>query len=298
MNNPSPLVSVIITTYRRPVFLKRAIESVLDQSYENIELIIVDDNNEDSKERKQTEKIIQTYSEKKYIIYLKHTQNSNGSVARNTGLKKAKGEFVTYLDDDDTYRKDKIKNQVNFLIANIEYDSVYCGWNRNCIDEVPSLTGDLSYEILSGDIVIRTNTIMMNKKVALKIGGWNEEYKRNQEAVYLLRYFMNGYKIGVVKKVLVDYDISDRRNIANHKENEANFKFFLEDHKELIEKINNENPGAKKNILVKRRRGVLLSYLKSNDILNSFRVYLGTVLKYPIKTNTDLISYFFNYLIK
>src|SRR5690625_2563800 len=99
----NPLVSVIIPTYKRPHMLARAIESVLNQTYINIEIIIVDDNSIESSYRKETIEFMRRYSEYNNILYVKHKENKGGSVARNTGIAIAKGKFVTFLDDDDEY---------------------------------------------------------------------------------------------------------------------------------------------------------------------------------------------------
>lgn len=289
-----PLVTIIITTYKRPHFLERAINSVLQQTYKNIEIIIVDDNDSDSKYRIETEGIMQKYMKVNNMFYLKHVVNMNGATARNTGLKSAKGKYITYLDDDDRYRPSKVKEQLEFLLKNIEYKAVYCGWKMNGIEETPNVQGDLSYEILSGKLLIRTNTIMMERKVALEINGWDESYRRNQEAAYLLRYFQANHKIGSVKSVLVDYDMSDRSNASCPKNNEKDMDFFLTDHFELIEKIDKNFPGSKKKIFLSRKIGILLSYLKNKNIINSLRIYKEAFLKYPISVNIALVSYILN----
>lgn len=115
MNN---LVSVIIPTYKRNKFISRAIDSILAQSYENIEIIVVDDNGDDTEYGIKTERKLNEYILKGKIIYLKNKKNLGGALARNEGIKIAQGEFVTFLDDDDLYLKNKIKNQVKFMLEN------------------------------------------------------------------------------------------------------------------------------------------------------------------------------------
>jgi len=80
MSHSLPLVSVINTTYRNEIYLPRAIESVLNQSYSNIELIVVDDNAPDSQARTNTEAVMTRYPQ---AVYLKHPENRNGAAARN-----------------------------------------------------------------------------------------------------------------------------------------------------------------------------------------------------------------------
>ena len=106
------LVSVIITTYRRSDKIERAIESVLNQTYKNIEIIIVDDNSNEPEERKKTKKIVKKYSEIKYI---QNKENLGGALSRNVGIDNANGDFIAFLDDDDKYTEDKLKNNINVI---------------------------------------------------------------------------------------------------------------------------------------------------------------------------------------
>ena len=96
-----PLVSVIIPTYKRSKSLNRAIDSVLSQTYPNIEIIVVDDNGKGSKYQLETEKSLEKYIKTDKIKYIIHDVNRNGSAARNTGFKHSRGEYINFLDDDD-----------------------------------------------------------------------------------------------------------------------------------------------------------------------------------------------------
>ena len=99
----NPLVSVIITTCNGDYKLVRAVDSVLMQTYNNIEIIVVDDNGNGTASRIETEKMMEKFSNTERVIYLKHEQNKNGSAARNTGIRTAKGKYVAFLDDDDVF---------------------------------------------------------------------------------------------------------------------------------------------------------------------------------------------------
>lgn len=296
--NKSPLVSVIITTYKRSDMLERAIMSVVNQDYKNIEIIIVDDNDPNTEYRCNTEITMKKFIGFQNVKYLKHSKNLNGSAARNTGIKNATGELVCFLDDDDTYRPEKVREQVLFLINNEKYNAVYCGWKRDDNEVIPTKNGDLTFEILSGISLIYTNVIMMKREVALSIGGWDESFRRNQEAAFLLRYFKYGHMIGVVSKVLVDFDTSDRSNSSNPQQNEKDFEYFLSIHKEQIDKCSNKSPKAQSTIYSYRYRGVLLSYIKNKDIYNASRLYFKITRKIPIKYNLDIAKYIIRKLQK
>jgi len=110
MNNE--LVTVIIPTYNRAKLINRAINSVLNQTYNNIELIIIDDASEDN-----TEEIVKSINDDR-ITYIKLEVNKGACNARNIGIKEAKGKYITFQDSDDEYHKDKIEKQLNNLINN------------------------------------------------------------------------------------------------------------------------------------------------------------------------------------
>ena len=283
-------VSVIVTTFKRADMLTRAIDSVLAQTYENIEIIVVDDNDENSQYRKNTEEKMLDYKKNKNIKYIKHKKNMNGSVARNTGIKNATGSLITFLDDDDIYFPQKVEKQVEYLLENKEYKGVYCSAKRNGIIKAQG-NGDLSFEILSGRNLIYTNTIMMWKEAILNFGGWDETYQKHQEAAFLLRFFSYGYKIGSIPEVLVKFDISDRSNVSNASKNEEQVIKYLFDHKKIIERLDKEKKGSGKKIYLWRYRGVMLRYIKEKNLKGFFLLYKKCLFKYPISINIAFLIY-------
>ena len=123
INMISGLVSVIIPTYKRPNMLGRAIDSVLGQSYTNIEVVVVDDNSDGDKYRLETIQYMERYANDYRVKYIKHKTNQNGSAARNTGIQNSVGEYIAFLDDDDYFLKDRIKEAIHFL----QNSSADCG---------------------------------------------------------------------------------------------------------------------------------------------------------------------------
>ncbi|MBQ7745857.1 MAG: glycosyltransferase family 2 protein, partial [Spirochaetia bacterium] len=123
-----PEVSVVITTYKRPEKLGRAIKSVLDQSLKDWELIIVDDNSVDSPFRAETEAFMAGYLGDSRIRYIKHEKNSGAPAARNTGIKAAVGTYIALLDDDDEFESTKLEKQLAlFKSSDLEnLGVVYC----------------------------------------------------------------------------------------------------------------------------------------------------------------------------
>jgi glycosyltransferase involved in cell wall biosynthesis len=104
------MISIILPTYNRAQFLPRAIKSILNQTYSNWELIIIDDGSTDN-----TEYIVKKFLKDKRIKYFKEKKNLGGSEARNIGIKKSTGNYITFLDSDDEYLKNKIEEQLTFF---------------------------------------------------------------------------------------------------------------------------------------------------------------------------------------
>ncbi len=104
-----PKVSVIIPTYNRAHFLCEALDSALSQTFKDFEIIIVDDGSTDN-----TKQVLEKYGSRIYYIY---QENKGRAEARNTGIRRAKGEHIAFLDDDDIWLPNKLEKQVFFLDA-------------------------------------------------------------------------------------------------------------------------------------------------------------------------------------
>ena len=104
----SSLVSVIMPTFNRPTMLKKAVQSVLAQSYQHFELIVVNDAGTDVAD------VIKAFHDER-IVYISLQENQGLPAARNTGLKAAKGEYIAYLDDDDVYYSSHLETLVGYL---------------------------------------------------------------------------------------------------------------------------------------------------------------------------------------
>lgn len=130
MGKKDTTVSAIIPTYNRSDSVGRAIQSVLDQTYQDFELIIVDDGSTDS-----TEEVIKSFDDER-IVYLSHDENKGKpAAARNTGIKEARGEYIAFLDSDDEWLPKKLEKQMQVMCASSEsVGVVYCFWKRFLID--------------------------------------------------------------------------------------------------------------------------------------------------------------------
>lgn len=117
MKNISQMVSVIIPTYKRNVkILERAVQSVRNQTYDNLEIIVIDDSPENFEGRKAVQLYMDDLIQRcNHVIYIKNEKSMGGALARNRGIDVCRGTFVTFLDDDDEYKPLKIEKQVQFM---------------------------------------------------------------------------------------------------------------------------------------------------------------------------------------
>ena len=103
-----PKISVIVPTFNRPQMLIESVKSILSQTYQNFEILVINDAGEDLSE------ILNSVNDKR-IRYIQHTENKGRSASKNTGIKSAKGKYIAYLDDDDIYYQDHFETLVNEL---------------------------------------------------------------------------------------------------------------------------------------------------------------------------------------
>ncbi len=115
--NHRPLVSVVIPTCNRAGLLRRAIASVLRQTYDHIEVIVIDDASTDD-----TRNVVESFGDQR-IRYLRHASNQGGAATRNTGIDAATGEYIAFLDDDDEWVPEKTQKQLEVLTR---FDAVLC----------------------------------------------------------------------------------------------------------------------------------------------------------------------------
>lgn len=200
----NPLVSVIIPTYRRYDVLPRAIESVLRQSYDNVEILVVDDNDPASAYRTETERVMRHYTVRENVKYIKHEKNKNGSAARNTGFRSSKGEYIMFLDDDDEFLENKILSQVKCLESRDKtWGFCYTGTIRKRGDKIVSRTkerqeGNLLKDALARDTwVFGGSNFMVRRNVYEEVGGFDESFKRNQDEEFLVKV-LKKYKLAYV----------------------------------------------------------------------------------------------------
>lgn len=198
-----PLVSIIIPTYKRRVdYLRRAVDSVMSQTYPNIELIVIDDSPKEYQYRDEIKKYMESIVSDS-IIYHQNIKNIGGSLARNKGIELANGKYTSFLDDDDEYKSEKIEKQVRFMQkenCDLSFSNmIMYDVHGNIVDyrdykDIPSFDNStlLRYHLMKH--LTGTPTFMFKTEVLRKIGGF-EDAKMGQEFYLMLKSIERGLKI-------------------------------------------------------------------------------------------------------
>jgi glycosyltransferase involved in cell wall biosynthesis len=181
-SNKDPLVSVIIPTHNRARLVARAIESVLNQTYKHLEIIVVDDASTDN-----TKEVIAGYDDPR-ISYLLNERNIKAPASRNRGIKIAKGQYISFLDDDDELLPQKIEKQVSkFLEAKKNVGVVYCGYCFVTADSgdtlnatYPKYKGNVYSEMLLS-CLMASHTLLIKKESFEMAGLFDEDLPSCQD---------------------------------------------------------------------------------------------------------------------
>lgn len=216
-----PLISAVITTHNRLNLLKKAVKSVKNQTYSNIEIIIVNDNSNDGTVEYLNE--LSDHDRSILHINISPEESHGGNYARNQGIKNASGEYIAFLDDDDEWLPEKIEKQIGFFQKCPSYGMVYCGRRiekNNTVQEeqLPDVkfTGDLKETCFEGIFCV-TSMMVVKKSILLDLNGFDEELKAWQEYDLCIR-LADKTLIGYVNDPLIIYRIisSDKNRVSNN----------------------------------------------------------------------------------
>lgn len=274
------LVSVVIPTYGARGNLRGVIDSVRSQDYTSVEIIVVDDNNPETEERRLTEILMAGYSSDDRVIYIKHEKNKNGAAARNTGINASNGEYIAFLDDDDMFLPNKLSRQVHFLREHPEYDAAYCyaaGDNKSCV----LLQGDLRRQLLLLQTRMRTSSLIFSRQSIFELGGFDVTYRRHQDYELLMRFFNHGYLIGCVAEPLIQIGENAGENALGADKLCVLKQTFLEQFWSQIEQLDDSESNYKNRVISKHYATVVIAYLKESQFSNACKIFWNYCRKAP-----------------
>ncbi len=226
-------VSVVMPTYNSEEHIGEAIKSVLNQTFSDWELIIVNDDSTDS-----TLKIAKEFEKKdKKIRVISHRKNKGRAAALNTGINKAKGKYISFLDADDIYFKNKLERQVKFLEKNKQIDMIYgraryfgdvegeskvldstkVNLRRKLVEAKAKLeTGQKVHKIFGVKGIIASCSVMLRRKVFKKCK-FDENLRNSEDYDFWFQVIGKGFKIKNLNKNFYYYRVHKKGKSRNKK---------------------------------------------------------------------------------
>jgi len=219
-NSKKPLVSIVIPTFNNRNYVVDAVKSALEQTYENVEIVVVDDGSTD-----ETKDVLKSYIEGDKIRYI-YQENKGLAGARNTGINVAAGEYVALLDADDLFKPEKIEGQIAHLMECKDCDFSFCDVLM-FKDGQPNKFFKYKYKYHSGNVlkyIIRENfinpsTLVFNKeRIANKFSLFDDSLRRAEDIEFYFRVSIEGARFCFLDKPLF---ISRVREGGNLQANQA-----------------------------------------------------------------------------
>lgn len=282
------LVSVVITTYKRePAMLERAVNSVFNQTYPNIEVIVVDDSPSEYVYRKKISQLINGMADNGYNIkYVPHEKNMGACAARNTGMNIAKGIYIAFLDDDDEWLSEKIEKQVQ-VMKRTDVALVYCGsicQNDDTGKVIRKKTkfcrGDVFNKLLYSNFIESTSFPLIKLKYLKKIGGFDTLMESSQDYDVWLR-IAKDYEVDFVDEPLVIYHEHSGEKITS----DPNKKI------QGLERLNKKyQEYIDSDILLWWRRHIIITiyYARNGEKNKAIKKWHTCIKRYPYRVLSNL----------
>jgi glycosyltransferase involved in cell wall biosynthesis len=226
----NPRVSVIIPTYNREKLILKSIDSVLKQSFQDLEILIIDDASSDN-----TESVIRSFGNEK-IRYFKLDKNSGQCVARNYGIGKARGEYIAFLDSDDEWLPDKLKLQIGcFEKGSGKTGAVYGGsYKRDVVNKITTFIdkkyfrGNINDKFLEGFCPPTPSLFLVKKSVLQEVNGFDEELLTFVDLDLWLRISGKYHFDFVEDPVIIKYEQIGDQYINNFPKRYKGYKLFMQ----------------------------------------------------------------------
>ena len=231
-----PLVSVVVPTYGRPETVLDALDSVATQTYDNIEVVVVDDHSPEPVEPRLRELSFDVQ-----LRCLRHEENKGANAARNTGLRAAAGEFVAFLDDDDVWTSEVVEREVRtFLEGGDSVGVVYTGSiMQNGDGEVigtytPEVSGDVLTDLFCGRRIAPFSNIMVRASAIEDAGVLDERFPSLQDREWYFRLAQH-CEFEPVREPLVVHRTDDDARISDDFESkrDVSYPLLVEKHRSL-----------------------------------------------------------------
>jgi glycosyltransferase involved in cell wall biosynthesis len=278
MPSTTPLVSFIVATYNRSNTIRRALFSIFQQSYDNIEVIVVNDGSTDS-----TDSVLLDLVAENKIRYFDQ-QHMGRSVARNTGLNLARGEFISFLDDDDELEPDFTDVLIRIIEEDAKLDLVFCncyreeGGEKSVMSDFTQLTAsNVFYKLLLGNFI--PNMCLLYRKKSITNILFNYGQELNEDYSYLMK-IVSTDNVDFIDRPLATYHIHAGNTVkSRYLEMRANeltvlselAKKFHDDtniKRHIISAFHNRYAIISKELKQNRRYSLLRDMINENHIID------------------------------
>lgn len=235
-NEDSELISVVIPIYNRTTELIESIESILNQTYRNLELILVCDGSPE-----ETIKIVDSYKNNSRVRIYKFYNNSGNAVrGRNKAIREARGKYLAFQDSDDIAESDRLEISLEYM-KKYNADVVYGGWRAKIdgtrkIDNLENgqevMSPDCDYEFLKNICVPCQSTVMVKLEALRDVGGLKDKMRYREDHELWLRLAYHGYKFKSVQKVLTNLRLHENNLELTFKDNDSHWEeLTMSEHK-------------------------------------------------------------------
>ncbi len=283
------LISVIIPVYNASQFIKKTINSVLNQSYTNYEIIVVDDGSTDN-----TKEVLQSLINDNKIKYY-YIKNSGVSTAANFGIRKAKGNYIFFLDHDDLFMVNKLKEIIN-VFQTIKCDVIYHNAIRYDMDKRKEIlfksplikSSPFEQILINSNIILSSSCVAVKKECIFNVGLFDTHFNAKasvQDFDMWLKLARAGYKFYHIDKYLTKYNFSRNRNASMKKEN---IKIFIKDFRKVFNRYS-KYLDHKKYIIAKANYFKSISNLLLNINKKESFFYFKKSIKYKINIKFILL---------
>ncbi|BDR54286.1 glycosyl transferase [Bombiscardovia apis] len=227
MSAEQPLVTAIITSYKRPVeTVHRALVSAINQTYPKLEILLVNDCPEDANLSASLEILCQELSATRPVSYISMESNGGACKARNLGARQSSGQYLAFLDDDDEWQPSKIEQQVAAAQSHPEAGLVYCnailqydGSDKpdGLLATEPMPSGDIFYQLLGSNFIASCSYPLISRELFTQLGGFNEHMPALQDWELYLRLVKQA-PAAYVSEPLARYHFHQGERISAHPE--------------------------------------------------------------------------------
>lgn len=287
-----PLVTAVITTYKRkPEVVKRALNSIIEQTYNNIEIFVINDCPADKKLVKELRKMIVESSRNRRVNYIVVENNGGACKARNIAIERATGKYFACLDDDDEWLPEKIELQVQALEKQKGAAIAYCNAILRYVDQGKDVTrfverqkeGDIYFEQIEKNNIGSCSFPMFRTDVLKEVGGFDINMPALQDWELYFRV-LKKYKAVYVHKPVAIYYFYDGERISANSQNRV--VAFENIHQKIIKDLENNTKSASSFYMM----GTYF-YSLNNDMKKATEYYILGVKSNPYKLKRNIIVF-------